>query len=214
MAAVRISPAVRRGYDACDIHLKPVLLSVPPLVRTQSITTYITENNSLFTHHAVGVPHILVGRVSPVDRRYTVGPGLRAGDPSITVVVIPGESVHVAGWGGRCGAAPGSRIINSVDAQPVRTWSMASASTWMRAPPSKCRVNRFRKPPQLHLRVISELASDSLRVCQRVEPGWVPPGKGPAIQVAVWPSGKRGNWGVVLRVILSSDARLYRSGLP
>ena len=82
-------------------------------------------------------------------------------------------------------AAPGSRMVSSVDSQPVRTWSIASASTWMRTPPSKFRVNRFRKPPQLHLRVISELASNSLRVCQRVEPGWVPPGKGPAIQVAV-----------------------------
>ena len=82
-------------------------------------------------------------------------------------------------------AAPGSRMISSVDTHPVRTWSIASASTWMRAPPSKCRVNRFRKPPQLHWRVLSELASNSLRVCQRAEPGWVPPGKGPAIQVAV-----------------------------
>ena len=52
-------------------------------------------------------------------------------------------------------------------------------------PFSKFQVNRFRKPPQLHWRVLSELASNSLRVCQRVEPGWVPPGKGPAIQVAV-----------------------------
>ena len=46
----------------------------------------------LLAHHAVSVcvPHELVGRVSPVDRCYAVGPSLGAGDPAVPVVVVHG----------------------------------------------------------------------------------------------------------------------------
>ena len=113
----------------------------------------------LFTHHtvAVGIPHVLVGRVSPVDRRYTVGPAsaqvicqlrsssYRARASTSLVGVGVAESSEVGmGVAVAVKAAPGSRMISSVDSHPVRTWSIASTSTWMHTPPSKFRVNRFR----------------------------------------------------------------------
>ena len=83
---------------------------------------------SLFTHHpliSVRVAHVLIGWVPPVDRRYAVGPGLRAGDagrcrcrPTGPGRPHPGFCVGVAaavGVGVAVAEVPGASTTMSVD---------------------------------------------------------------------------------------------------
>ena len=56
-----------------------------------------THGNSLGVTVAGRVPHKLIGRVSPPDRRDAVGPGFSARDPSVPVVVPQRQGVHVRG---------------------------------------------------------------------------------------------------------------------
>ena len=68
----------------------------------------VVANDRSFAHHAVAVcvPHVLIGGMAAPYWRYSVVPGLGAGDSSVAIIVIQGKRVHVArrGWrGGRSG---------------------------------------------------------------------------------------------------------------
>ena len=69
---------------------------------------FTTLGTFLFAYHAISVrvAHVLISGVPAVDWCDAVGPGFRARDTAVTVVVPQGQGVHFGGRSGGCRSSP------------------------------------------------------------------------------------------------------------